>query len=231
MNTAMILAAGRGIRLKPITDAIPKALCVVNDKPLIEHHIINLSQAGVTRFIINHAHLGGLIRRYFGNGKKWGVDIIYSPEPPGGLETGGGIYNALPLIGKHPFLVVNADIYTDYDYRHIQLSETSQAHLVLVPKEPKLNQFGDFSLNDEKLVTTESREFTFSGIACYRPQLFQKLFPGRYSLYPLLKQSIEEGLVSGEPYYGFWIDIGSLKRLHAAKELIDIKKRIVSTSY
>ena len=212
MKTAMILAAGRGERLRPLTDLTPKALCKVHKIPLIEYHVSNLAQAGFTRLIINHAWLGGQIRQHLGNGARWGVEICYAPEPPGGLETGGGIVNALPLLGNQPFLTVNADIYTDYDFATLSLPAESRAHLILINKPVYLQQ-GDFGLSSASIVNNDDKQYTFAGIACYRPDLFYHLKPGRYSVTPMLRLLAIKGLLTGEVYAGKWIDIGSPERL------------------
>jgi MurNAc alpha-1-phosphate uridylyltransferase len=209
MKTAMILAAGRGERLKPLTNTIPKALCVVHDKPLIVHHIIHLVQAGFERIVINHAYLGGKIRRLVGNGSAFNVEICYSPEPPGGLETGGGLMQALPLLGNKPFLAVNADIFTDYDFSSVSLNLSGLAHLVLTAKNPSLNHPGDFGLNAINQVTNTDKLYTFAGIAVYKPEMFKDSEYGRFSLTPMLKDLVSKGLVSGECYKGKWFDIGS----------------------
>lgn len=214
MKTAMILAAGRGERLRPITDLCPKALCLVHSKPLIEYHIENLAKAGFTRIVINHAYLGGQIRQSIGTGKRFAVEIIYTPEPPGGLETGGGIVNALPFLGSEPFLVVNADIYTDFDFK-LAMNQSHLAHLILV-KTPDYKLHGDFGLTHEKLVENSNREYTFPGIGIYRPELFSQCRIGRYSLTPLLRKLAEDKQVSGEVFDGQWIDIGSMERLALA---------------
>lgn len=218
MKTAMILAAGRGERLKPLTNTIPKALCMVHDKPLIVHHILHLAQAGFERIVINHAYLGGKIRNLIGNGSTYGVEICYSPEPPGGLETGGGLLQALPLLGKDPFLVVNADIYTDYDFIACSLTPSNFIHLVLTLKNPDLNHPGDFGLTSQHQVTNTEKMYTFTGIAVYRPEMFKNCEYGRFSLKPMLKSLVNNGLVSGEWYQGKWFDIGSQERLKAACE-------------
>ncbi|WP_133128649.1 N-acetylmuramate alpha-1-phosphate uridylyltransferase MurU [Legionella nagasakiensis] len=215
MHTAMILAAGRGERLNPITETMPKALCIVHHIPLIEHHIINLAKAGFQRIIINHAYLGGKIRQHLGNGAHWDVRILYSPEPPGGLETGGGIVNALPLLGNHPFLVVNADIFTDYSFSSLALPPKQLAHLVLVNK-PFYYQHGDFGLSTLQYLENENRQYTFAGIACYHPHAFKHGHPGRYSLTPLLRDLAKHKKASGEIHRGKWIDIGSPERLQQA---------------
>jgi len=212
MKTAMILAAGRGERLRPMTTSRPKALCFVNHIPLIDYHVSNLVLAGYDHLVINHAYLGGQIRQHVGNGARWGISIDYSPEPPGGLETGGGIVNALPLLGDQPFLTVNADIFTDYPFTSFQLPSTSIAHLVLVKKPPYFNQ-GDFGLSINNQLDNTPKVYTYTGIAAYRPVFFENMKPGRYSVTPLLRQFALEGSVTGECYEGRWIDIGSPERL------------------
>jgi len=215
IKTAMILAAGRGERLKPLTDRQPKALCRVGDMPLIEYHLANLAKAGFKRVIINHAYLGGKIRQQLGQGARWGVEICYSPEPPGGLETGGGIVNALSLLGKEPFLTVNADIFTDYDFTTVSLPAHSLAHLVLVNK-PAYTSTGDFGLSAVNKLDNTSKSYVFSGIACFKPAVFNQLNPGRYSITPLLRELACKNLATGELYQGKWMDIGSLERLQLA---------------
>lgn len=212
----MILAAGRGERLKPLTDAQPKALCDVKGKPLIEHHVSNLAAAGFERIIINHAYLGGQIRHHLGDGSRWGIEIIYSAEPPGGLETGGGIVNALPLLGNEPFITVNADIYTDFKFTAIQQINTLSVHLILVKKNPSLHHHGDFGLINESLVTNNNQEYTFAGIACYHPHVFAHCEQGRYSVTPLIRRYVDEGNVTANLHQGVWFDIGSIERLEAA---------------
>ncbi|WP_419419989.1 N-acetylmuramate alpha-1-phosphate uridylyltransferase MurU [Legionella sp. D16C41] len=215
MHTAMILAAGRGERLKPITNFFPKAMCLVRGKPLIEHHIYKLACSGFKRIIINHAYLGDQIRRYLGNGNRWNVDIFYSPEPPGGLETGGGIFNALPLLGNEPFLVVNADVYTDFDFASLNCLPNFLAHVVLVAN-PAHNIKGDYNLNDT--ILTNERIYTFAGITCYHPDAFITCSTGRYSVTPLVRQLAEQQKASGLIYEGTWLDIGSPERLSCLKE-------------
>lgn len=217
MKIAMILAAGRGERLKPITEFRPKALCTVHQIPLIEYHIINLAKAGFGRLVINHAYLGGQIRQHLGKGERWGVEIYYSPEPPGGLETGGGIVNALPLLGSQPFLAVNADIFTDYDFAALKLPPHSLAHLVLINK-PAYAAQGDFGLSSSNELSNDERLYTYTGIACYSPELFLHNKPGRYSLTPLLRQLAAKQQATGEVYSGKWFDIGSPERLALANQ-------------
>jgi MurNAc alpha-1-phosphate uridylyltransferase len=212
MKTAMIFAAGRGERLKPITDLRPKALCTVNHIPLIEYHVNHLANAGFERIIINHAYLGGQIRQHLGNGSRWGVDILYSPEPPGALETGGGILNALPWLGQDPFITVNADIFTDYDFSLIKNLKTNVAHLVLVPT-PRYLKKSDFGLSKNGLLDNSNRTHTFSGIACIHPRLFIDLKPGRYSITPLIRSLTTDKKITGEIYLGEWCDVGTPERL------------------
>jgi N-acetyl-alpha-D-muramate 1-phosphate uridylyltransferase len=215
MNTAMILAAGRGERLKPLTEIKPKALCIVKEKPLIEHHVINLAKAGFGRIIINHAYLGGQIRHYLGNGERWGVEIYYSPEPPGGLETGGGIVHALPLLGNKPFITVNADIYTDFDFAQLRSTITSTLHVILVHKNPALNHHGDFGLVNQTQLSNENREYTLAGICCYHPQIVTNCQQGRYSIVPLIRHYAAQNRASARIYEGVWFDVGSMERLQA----------------
>jgi MurNAc alpha-1-phosphate uridylyltransferase len=215
----MILAAGRGERMRPLTDHQPKALCQIHGVPLIEYHIINLAAAKFTHIVVNHAHFGGQIRRHLGSGAKWGIDINYAPEPPGGLETGGGIFNALPLLGNDPFITVNADIYSDFNFLNIQLPINSMAHLILV-KKPQHAATADFGLSTKGLIDNYQRTYTFSGIACYDPALFQHQQPGRYAVTPLLRKLACESRATGELYKGQWMDIGTPERLQWAQELI-----------
>ncbi|KTD70920.1 N-acetylmuramate alpha-1-phosphate uridylyltransferase MurU [Legionella tucsonensis] len=219
MKTAMILAAGRGDRLKPLTDVTPKALCMVKKMPLIEHHITNLAKAGFERLVINHAYLGGKIRQHLGKGARWGVEICYSPEPPGGLETGGGIVNALPLLGVNPFITVNADIYTDFDFSQIHLEHINSIHVVLVNKNPALNHHGDFGLINQTQLSNTNPEYTLAGICCYHPQIFAHCMQGRYSVAPLIRQYAAQNKVTAHVYDGLWFDIGTLERLQAVNKI------------
>ena len=219
MMTAILLAAGRGERLRPLTDSRPKPLCQIRGLALIEHHLIHLSQAGFIRIIINHAHLGGQIRQYLGDGSKWHVNILYSPEPPGALETGGGIYSALHRFQiKEPFITVNADIFTDYPFDMLKIPSKSLAHLILVPN-PLHHPQGDFGLDNHGILLNKNKLYTVAGIIGYRPKLFSHCKPGRYSVVPLIKQSIEKKQITGEVFQGLWQDIGSIERLKAATHL------------
>lgn len=206
MKNAMILAAGRGERLRPLTDITPKPMLAVNDVPVIEQHVQRLAQAGFQRIVINHAWLGSQIRRHLKNGAAWGVQIEYSSEPPGGLETGGGLYQALRLLGNEPFLAVNADIITDYPFKPVTLSEGILAHLVLVPTSAN-NPKGNFSLNAHGLINNDPI-YVYSGIAVYHPDFFKHCVAGRYSVVPTLRMHCDANRITGEIYQGFWRDIG-----------------------
>ena len=216
---AIILAAGRGERMRPLTDTLPKPLLGVGGKPLIVWHIEKLAAAGFARIVINHAHLGGLIEAALGSGARFGVEIVYSHETQA-LETAGGIAYALPLLGDAPFAAVNADVFSDYDYAQLaraveRLQQGSfAAHLVLVDN-PAHHADGDFALRDERVVLDGAR-LTFSGIAAYRPALFGGIARGASArLAPRLCECIAAGRVSGERYSGRWRDIGTPARLAA----------------
>ena len=212
MKTAMILAAGRGERLKPLTDTLPKALCKIHGIPLIEYHVNHLAAAGFKTIVINHAYLGSEIRNRLKNGARWNINIIYSAEPPGGLETGGGIVNALQQLGDEPFVTVNADIFTDFDFSTLSLAEQHLAHLVLV-KQPSYYTHADFGLSKEGLLSNHEKQFTFSGIACYRPELLTNVQPGRFSITPIIRQAADDQRVSCNIHQGYWNDIGTPERL------------------
>lgn len=218
---AMILAAGRGERMRPLTDHTPKPLLRVGGKPLIVWHIERLANAGFTELIINHAHLGQQIEDTLGDGKQWGVNIQYSPEETA-LETAGGIAKALPFLGDAPFLVVNGDVFTEIDFKplHNVLVNPNIAHLVMV-NNPVQHPQGDFSLNSSKLFADGEYKLTFSGIGIYSPVLFKDVVRGKPAkLAPLLKQAMALGLVTGQHYQGIWHDIGTPERLHALDTLI-----------
>jgi MurNAc alpha-1-phosphate uridylyltransferase len=216
---AMILAAGRGERMRPLTDETPKPLLRIGGQTLIEHHIHALTQAGITGLVINHAHLGEQIVKALGDGDAYGVSIRYSPEPGAALETGGGIHNALPLLGDAPFIVVNADIWTDYRFDGLPKAPAGLAHLVMVDN-PAYHPDGDFSLSNGLLSQRGPRMLTFSGIGVYRPELFTGCSPGAFPLGPLLRTAMDRGEVSGEHYDGRWFDIGTPERLAAVNDVV-----------
>ena len=213
-DVAMILAAGRGERMQPLTENTPKPMLKVGGKPLILYQVEALARAGFTKLVINYAHFGEQIEAYLGDGGKWGVEIIYSPETAMPLETGGGIYKALPLFGDKPFLVVNADVWTDYDYSGIRIGAEMLAHLVLVQNPPH-NRTGDFALREGMVVDSEDECFTFGGIGVYHPEFFSSCQPGAFRLAPLLSSMAEDRVVSAELYEGLWVDVGTPRRLKA----------------
>jgi len=217
---AMILAAGRGERMRPLTDHTPKPLLEAGGKPLIVHHIERLAAAGVREIVINHAHLGEQIEAALGDGARWGVHIHYSPEGKA-LETGGGIFRALPLLGPAPFLVVNGDIWTDLEFSQLHLPEGLLAHLVLVENPPH-NPNGDFALAQRFVLSQGEPRYTFSGIGVYRPDLFRDCQPGAFPLAPLLRRAMDVGLVSGELYSGHWSDVGTPARLQALDRMLKL---------
>jgi MurNAc alpha-1-phosphate uridylyltransferase len=218
MMKAMILAAGRGERMRPLTDHIPKPLLPVAGKPLIIYHLESLRAAGITELVINTSYLGELLPAALGDGRRWGVQIVYSPEPQDALGTGGGILKALPILEPEPFLVINSDIWTDYKFEHMpSLIQHSLAHLVLVSNPPHHPQ-GDFSLEDKYFVGTGLglERLTFSGISMLRPELFTGCSPGSFPLGQLIiDRMISKGVVTGEHYKGKWFDIGTPQRLAA----------------
>ena len=214
---AMILAAGRGERLRPLTDRLPKPLLPVAGRPLIEYTIEALVAAGVCEIIINLAWLGELIEKALGDGRRFGAVIRYSHEGQVGLETAGGIVHALGLLGDEPFLVVNGDIVTDFPFQRLRDQPMDLAHLVLVPNPPH-NKNGDFSISCGMVVAADEQSLTFSGVGVYRPELFRSCPPGRHRLAPLLREAMARGKVSGERYDGLWMDIGTKERLHKLNE-------------
>ena len=208
---AMLLAAGRGERLRPITDTLPKALVEVRGKSLIEHHLGALAKAGVRSVVVNLGWHGEQIAERLGSGERFGMTVTYSPEGENILETGGGIVRALPLLGDEPFLVVNADVFTDMPYDPRPLDD-ADGHLVLVPK-PAYRPYGDFALEDGRVSNAEDRPYTFSGVAMYRPSMFANLEAGRFPLAPLLRDTADSGRLTGEVWNGMWEDVGTPERL------------------
>lgn len=214
----MILAAGRGERMRPLTDHTPKPLLEAGGKPLIQYHIDALARAGFRDLVINHAHLGQMLETHLGDGSRLGVRIAYSPEGQA-LETGGGIFNALPLLGDEPFLVVNGDIWTDFDYCGVGLPAGRLAHLVLVAN-PAHHPEGDFALEDGLIRDAGAQRHTFSGIGIYHPALFRDCRPGAFRLAPLLRQAAAATRVSGELHQGRWLDIGTPQRLQMLDRML-----------
>jgi MurNAc alpha-1-phosphate uridylyltransferase len=214
MMRAMILAAGRGERMRPLTDNLPKPLIPVNGKPLIEYHLEKLADAGVTDVIINHAWLGQMLVDHLGDGRRWGLNIHYSSEQPTALETAGGIAKALPLLGEQPFWVINGDIWTDFDFELLpqQLADDKLAHLLLT-ENPAHNPAGDFSLAGNAVSGDGETKYTFSGIGVYHPRLFDHLAADAAPLGPLLRQIMADNKVSGQLLMAQWTDVGTPQRL------------------
>lgn len=237
----MILAAGRGERMRPLTDHTPKPLLQAGGKPLIVWHIERLVHAGITDLVINHAHLGKQIEQALGDGRQFGATIHYSDEGTA-LETAGGIAFALPLLGDEVFAVVNGDIYCDYDFAHLSAraeklaSNADMAHLVLV-NNPQHNPRGDFLLQDSRIISGAephsctlypvTRILTFSGIGLYKPALFANIARGSKAPFaPLLREQIAAGRVSGEHHRGLWMDIGTPQRLDELDKQLRAKQNI-----
>lgn len=208
----MILAAGRGERLRPLTDGIPKALVEVRGKSLIERHLANIRAAGITDVVINLGWLGEQIVERVASGSAFGLNVIYSPEGDNILETGGGIHRALPMLGEQPFVVVNADVYTDMPIPDVTLADSASGHLVLVPT-PGYRSSGDFDLSHGLVRNTAAPTLTFSGVSCYRPEFFDGCEAGRFSIVPLLRRAANAGQLQGSKYDGFWADVGTPERL------------------
>jgi len=205
--------------MRPLTDDTPKPLLRIGGQTLIEHHIHALAQAGFTELVINHAHLGEQIVAALGDGNAYGVEIRYSAETPPALETGGGIFNALPLLGDDPFLVLNADIWTDFPLTELPRQIEGLAHLVLVDN-PEHHPEGDFSLSAGQVSQRGPAMLTFGGIGVYSPELFSACTAGAFPLAPLLRQAMDENRVSGEHYQGSWFDIGTAERLEAVNRVV-----------
>ncbi len=211
---AMILAAGRGERLRPITDTTPKALVEVGGISLLEQQIKRLAAAGIKRVVINLGWLGEQIAEQIGSGQQFGLQVVYSPEYDNILDTGGGIKRVLPLIGNVPFWVINADIYTDIALPNVKLAADSLAHLVLV-QTPAHKASGDFELRDGKVRNSDNQDLTYSGIAFYRPEFFADAGGGRFSVVPLWREAADRGQLDGSLYEGTWEDVGTPERLAA----------------
>lgn len=213
---AMILAAGRGERMRPLTHDIPKPLLDVGGKSLIEYQIERLVKAGITDLVINHGRHGRQIEERLGDGKRYSASINYSAEGDQPLETGGGIFKALELLGNKPFIAVNSDVWSDYPLERLPADPNGLAHLVLVAN-PAHHFGGDFGLDGDTVVLEGGPRLTFSGIAVYRPILFDECGPGRFPLAPILRHAIVRRLVSGERYQGTWIDVGTPERLEEVR--------------
>ena len=209
---AMILAAGRGERMRPLTDTVPKPLLRVAGQPLIVYHLEALARAGITEIVVNLSWLGEQLAEFLGSGQAWGVTIEYSREGPEPLETAGGIRHALPLLGTAPFWLVNGDIYAEYGFSRRTLASGVQAHLVLAPNPPH-HPRGDFALEAGRVRVAGERLLTYTGIALLDPALVAGLPPGRVPLGPLLREAAGHGRLTGELFEGAWTDVGTPARL------------------
>ena len=208
----MLLAAGRGERMRLLTDKMPKPLLTVADKPLIVHLVETLVAEGFRELVINHAWHGAMIEQRLGDGREFGASIEYSPEGDRALETGGGIRHALSLLGSDPFVAVNADIWTDFPFSSLPDAPETLAHLILVDN-PSHHPNGDFVLAGSRVASGEGRRLTFSGIGVYRPELFAELPEGCFPLAPILFDACDKGRLSGVHYTGEWWDVGTPERL------------------
>jgi MurNAc alpha-1-phosphate uridylyltransferase len=216
----MILAAGRGERMRPLTDELPKPLLKAGPHCLIEYHLYQLAEAGFSEVVINVAWLGQKIIDTIGNGERYGLQIHYSNEGEQALETAGGIFQALTLLGEQPFVVINGDVWSDYPYAELKDFEPSGlAHLVLV-NNPEHNPQGDFAIEHNRVLNQGEQKFTFSGIGVYRADFFAGMSQGKAPLAPMLRAAIERGQVSGEIYRGHWLDIGTPQRLRQLEQLL-----------
>lgn len=198
--------------MRPITDTLPKPLVAVAGKPLIGYHLERLARAGFSEVVINLSWLGDRIRAALSDGRDYGLSISYSEEGPEPLETGGGIFRALPLLGPGPFLVVNGDTWSDIDYGHLGLEDGANGRIVLVPN-PKHHTRGDFGVEDGFVVDRDVDRFTYSGVGVYRPEFFAGCSPGKFPMLPLLKRAISSRLLRGEVHRGEWCDVGTPQRL------------------
>jgi MurNAc alpha-1-phosphate uridylyltransferase len=221
---AMILAAGKGERLRPLTLHTPKPLVRAAGVPLIEYHVRALAAAGFTELVINHAWLGQQIEDYLGDGARFGVSIVYSAEGEP-LETGGGIFQALPLLGEQPFVLVNGDVFTDYPFAELRRSLTGLAHLVLVAN-PDHHAGGDFCLQAGQVSDAQEGQsnLTYSGMAVLSPDLFAGCQPGAFKLAPLLRKAMAAGQISGEQFAGCWVDVGTHERLAEVERLLEARE-------
>jgi MurNAc alpha-1-phosphate uridylyltransferase len=211
---AMLLAAGRGERMRPITDSLPKPLVPVGGQPLIVRHLAALARAGFRQVVVNTSWLAAQLHAALGDGSSWGVSITWSDEGPVPLETGGGIFRAVPLLGPGPFLVVNADIWTDIDFGTLALEPGAHTRLVLVPNPPH-NPRGDFGLDGDLVVSRDTGRFTYSGVGLFRREFFEGCSGERFPLLPLLNRAIAARRARGELHRGAWSDVGTLERLAA----------------
>lgn len=208
----MILAAGRGERLRPLTDETPKSLVEIGGQSLLERHLEHVRAAGIRNVVINLGWLGDRIVERIGSGRRYGLEVVYSDEGDHILETGGGIFKALPMLGEGAFLVINADVFTDMPVPDIELSAERLGHLVMVPS-PEYRAGGDFDIQNGLIRNSSEQLLTFSGVAVYRPEFFAGCRAGRFPLAPMLREAADRGLLSGSLYEGRWADVGTPERL------------------
>ncbi|HWG77198.1 MAG TPA: nucleotidyltransferase family protein [Steroidobacteraceae bacterium] len=215
---AMVLAAGRGERMRPLTDTLPKPLAEVRGKPLIVHHLEKLARFGVRTVVINLAWLGTRLREALGDGAQWGLSIRYSDEGAEALDVGGGIFRALPWLGTAPFLVISADIYTELEFTALRIPQEAWAQLLLVPN-PAHHPRGDFELMGQRVLEPADfqapRPWTYGGIGLFRRELFDDCRPGKFALMPSLRRAMARGRLYGQAFTGPWINVGTLAQLKA----------------
>ena len=214
---AMILAAGRGERMRPLTDAMPKPLLKVGGRPLIDYHLAALANAGIRHVVVNVAWQKARLREHLGDGSEFGLNCDISDEGDAALETGGGVFRALPKLGARPFWLINGDVYAQYELTRQSLAGDRLAHLLMVPN-PAHNAGGDFSLTDGEIANQGARMLTYSGLAILHPDLFDGCADGVFPLAPLLRRAADEGRVSGELMDGYWCDVGTPERLAALND-------------
>lgn len=219
---AMILAAGRGERMRPLTDRTPKPLLDVGGKPLIVWHLERLAAAGFRDVVINHAHLGRQIEDALGNGSRFGLSIVYSPEPDGALETGGGVVQALSLLGSQPFLVISGDIYVECDYGSLLRPLSAKATaLMWMVENPSWHAKGDFAIRDGKLALEGEPKLTYANIGIFAPAFFAGVEPGtRLPMFPLFKRGITAGTIDAARFAGLWDNLGNIEQLRSLDTLL-----------
>ncbi|MBT8422531.1 MAG: nucleotidyltransferase family protein [Gammaproteobacteria bacterium] len=228
MARAMLLAAGRGERMRPLTDTKPKPLLRAGGIALLEYHIRALVAAGITDLVVNVAWQRSMLRDFLGDGSRFGARITISDEGDTALDTGGGVFRALPLLGSEPFWLVNGDVYIDYEFSQPALPAGTHAHLLLVPN-PTHNPAGDFALSGAQVANTGSAMLTYSGVAVLSPELFTGCEDGIFSLVPLLREAADRGQLSGELHSGYWCDVGTPERLRALDDRLRAAPRLTAT--
>jgi N-acetyl-alpha-D-muramate 1-phosphate uridylyltransferase len=217
---AMVLAAGRGERMRPLTDQVPKPLLPVAGEPLVGHQLRALAAAGIREIVMNCSWLADALQAALGDGRGWGVSITYSPEPWPPLDTGGGIVQALPLLGPAPFLLVNGDVWSELSPAVLELPAGMLGHLVLVPN-PEHNPGGDFGLVEGRVDPDAEPRHTYGGMAILRPELFADCGPGRFPLAPILRSAARQGRISGVLHGSGWVDVGTPERLYALRSRLE----------